>query len=670
MRHADHVVFRVGTPDDAARVHDDRALAVMLRGRSASVLYPDTGEDGAHMGRVVLSGAEFELSLEQLRHADVLSVLVAGGALQRALADTHFILPSGHHSEEFVRLGDALRDPVLVGRLVDWILPTLDGSTVLLSDTGSIGALVERIRYEALRRLGWNIPHETIARYPVESDDLVEVIDDLLIGHPDRELLVLLSVNSTGGLLRRIVTLLDQAPRVVTVCHTGAESVEFEDAVATLEIERWPQDGRGDCERCADLQSILIDPATYVPRPGLRAERMAVDWRSVSAHGEFWAMVDQSEALELHKDVDHGDGRVRHLAIHVDFAQLLGLDAYFTRAQRKLVDVLQGDHQPTCVLIPRHHATDALSSLAAAALRECSWDSTEIEVLDGGYVNPDVLGDAKTPRIVILDDAVINGATANNLRRAIQNAGERLRRQPRVDFLALLARPEDQSTLRMLKQRRYRMSDGEHFHSLDTILFPSKGSCPWCAERRQWQKWSGRLSDQHGLVADRIAALQSGTPNPLLFGASGDLAPALGAAVGELSPATAFAAISCVVQQKRDEIRDRSRGDMLVFNDTRLTLDAYFDTVFLAAVLRTFDRRDLRWHEFDADVSDYIRNSLISEAQTRTEDALPDEYFVELALAAVTTRVPLPAVQELLSALTESPTIALVRELVEMHAPK
>jgi hypothetical protein len=167
------------------------------------------------------------------------------------------------------------------------------------------------------------------------------------------------------------------------------------------------------------------------------------------------------------------------------------------------------------------------------------------------------------------------------------------------------------------------------------VFLPAPGSeaCPWCAERDLLNdRLTGLTAAPARQVARaRLARLRAsgGLEPPLLLAGDAAATRTDGSYFGALYPKAAFAAATAVAQRQKDAfLRDRQVNELRVFN-VALALDAFFDTIVLAGLLRTFDRRDLRDVTHDSEV-----DRALGEYQMRPGT------LAEAGLAAVTGKLP------------------------------
>lgn len=166
------------------------------------------------------------------------------------------------------------------------------------------------------------------------------------------------------------------------------------------------------------------------------------------------------------------------------------------------------------------------------------------------------------------------------------------------------------------------------------LFLPAPGAvdCPWCAERELLENRLTSLDGDARVLAEaRLAWLRStdGLHSPLLLRGDSPETRTVNSYFGQLRPEAAFAAASAVAQRQKDSFqRDRGVNELRYFN-VPLAIEAFFDTVLLGGMLRTFERRDLREIGRDEEVGRALGEYQLDEAG-----------LVEAAYAAITDKLP------------------------------
>lgn len=664
-RTADLVLCRGSDPAIVDQVEQDAILPTILRSAPVQVL---TGPFDGRFLQVRFTRPQwspppsFYPSLEELRQAELTAILDKNAAIFRG-EDTHYGLPSGLHAGDFVRLGEAAHDPADVARLVDWILPYASPNVAFLGDNGSIVAVLLCLQHQALVRFGWHVAVDVLDHYPLDVATLRRAITDFRGAlDPRSKIIFLLGVNSSGTVAERFKRLEAGRGEVLTICDTSSGSRLRGDVLVSYPVERWPVDDSGRCERCDDYGALIpIDPRAYEERPTLDVHRIPMSPKRAGSQQRFWEAARRTQAVRLHYDA-HGGGTptaTRHFPIFLDVRALLS-DAEFH--ERALAE-LRGIPVPELVLIPEHETTDSLVDLADEAYQS-EEPAIGVHRVRAGKFSQELVTqlEGATKRILIMDDAIVTGATLGTLRRAIYRVTKRVKRNTPVSAFAILALPRDDGPERMLG-RTFRDSTGTQASWVERVYLPGPRECAWCDERNLLRVWLDRLQPSTRQLAQRrVAALESslGRENVLLVQQDDD-SEIVESFFGNLDQVTGFAAAAATVQEIRLEMRKKRARSSIYIVDIPAAIEGYYDDVLLAAVLRTCRQGELRSTEQDALVDDVLGRVGLGPSKCN---------LYELGWAAALGRIPCEGVNSLLLRHPESHSLelSLVQELIHLNA--
>jgi hypothetical protein len=161
------------------------------------------------------------------------------------------------------------------------------------------------IRLEAKRLFGWNLSVRTVHVYPDEKLPLVTVMNEVARKKkPDGDTLFLVSVNSSGRLIRRIRRERPGRHSVVIVCNAGPDVPDTE-SLARIPIARWKVGQDDQCGHCKETNLIGIDQRTYERIPEIKWNRIAIAVKQAEEHRPFWEAVDRTNAVRLHTTEDY-----------------------------------------------------------------------------------------------------------------------------------------------------------------------------------------------------------------------------------------------------------------------------------------------------------------------------------------------------------------------------
>jgi hypothetical protein len=267
----DALVIRVSDPQTAAQIDGDTALARYLQRVPTLILCGSYDPQALQpqLRRATWSTAQVpEIEAIALRGPELAAMVQRSTAIFRHNG-CHFDLPSARvHAAEFVRMADALQDVTDLVRIADWILPFLGPHAGLAADTGTLLGLMATVQHEALRRFGWRVPLAALDEYP-RSDRAVEQLLANFTAAGWRDLVFLISVNSTGAVARSVTRTAPNATLVV-LCETAPTADQRADSATSTAhslheypILRWPLRTDQLCEKCEELQVLHVHPRTY-----------------------------------------------------------------------------------------------------------------------------------------------------------------------------------------------------------------------------------------------------------------------------------------------------------------------------------------------------------------------------------------------------------------------
>ena len=577
------------------------------------------------------------LTIDLFRQVEIESLLTHSNAIFKG-ADHHFILPSGRHSSSFIRFGDALSDAVNISRLIDWVMPYITKETVILGDSGSLMSLLLSIKLRA-KDIGWDIAVRTAARYPDDEEEFLDSLREVISRTPSSgRILFLISVNSSGRFLRLFKRETTPSNNVVAIVNTGAE---FEEGavLSKMHIETWDVNYRGDCKECFSSDTIGIDPRTYERLPRLKWKRIPLSNHIASRNREFWEIVDRTGAVRFHTNAEYPEGiaKVRHHAVYLDMAKLLQDKSF----ESVTIEHLRRRGRPSYVLVPRHQNSELLKKLARKA-----FPGARIGIRIHAKLRLELLSTPQDRPIIVLDDSAIEGRTLIGLREAIYQA---LRPHSRkLIAFVVVARTPDERTLNDIAEC-YRDKNGRQLYSAFRCLLPTGPDCPWCQEMEQISRRGASLPKSlHDLVAKRrrMLAGELSTPPLLLAEVSQTTPTTAGSFFGDLGAAAAFGAACNATQELRSELSREGGGLVINIVDLPKAITRYFDSVFLAGILRTLKRSEIKPSGQDSLIFDAIEMKRSSGVSPVT--------LAELLWAAIVGKVPAQAVRSLATTLGNS----------------
>jgi hypothetical protein len=633
------LILRGLVRDDFGRVADEMEFIQRLTGTQAVYLLVGGPPQPA---LIQILGTEHKDCKNWL---PVLRQLEFDAVIQRTEArfqdsQIHYLLPSGEHAESFLRIADALQDPTEVSRFADWVAGHITRESVLVGDNGSLLPLLlmTRDRVRQFRQTECHI--RTIPTYPLAAEHIEPLLDDIGTSYPATPIVFLVSVSSSGKLVRRLTALAPEHSRVLIICNAESEPTGCE-SLHQCQLTRLPRNAEGKCEACSSKQLIGIDPRTYERIPQISFEVRSINTTIAQQHSEFWEVVERTGAVKLHFNLPVGATEVRHHGVYLDVPALLA-DPWF-RSRVKAV-VQEKISPPDVILVPDHTASDAVIDVLLEVFRGVPVIKTARDQLSPSATKR-IRQLTSGQLILVADDALVQGTTIRGLRYALYQVIQRMKASPSVRAFVCIARPDNELTFNN-SANPYRDHSGLQFYYGYRIHLPSSGeeNCPWCHERRLLSQVAPRLSESFRVAATkRREALDSGELSEKFLWDTEDL---LGSETtkdsffGQLGPRAAFAAATAAAQELRPQLgRDTRTGQVYVFN-LATALANYFDSVLLSGMLRTLELKEL--YHLGQD-----QNVRVGLSRFPAASAYPG-LVAELAWAAINKKLPSDLIKTLL----------------------
>lgn len=314
------------------------------------------GDDGVLGEEAVLKD---ELVV-RCRNIEVTSLLAWGKAVWRPLG-YHYRLPSGTHSDTFIRMADAMRSPRDAVALASWVLPDAADGLGVVADSASLTPLV--VALHTLMRAAGLTPGRVaiLESYPSNQLDTSKAVRDVAAsGNPAAGLL---SVHSTGNtrdrMHRALVSMADGSTSLHVVIDKEATDVEPTGTIESVKVLTWHAAGAASeskaetCHFChsSDLaRYVQIDPRSFgsmvLPAPDLVMPSVMY----AGDNKEFWQLADKADAVELEGIPDLASAHPRHgadkrLSVKVNHTAMLDDDHWkgFAEASAARLAKLESD---------------------------------------------------------------------------------------------------------------------------------------------------------------------------------------------------------------------------------------------------------------------------------------------------------------------------------------
>ena len=201
--------------------------------------------------------------------------------------------------------------------------------------------------------------------------------------------------------------------------------------------------------------------------------------------------------------------------------------------------------------------------------------------------------------VLIVDDTLVSGDTLIGLRLLVDRASVELG-GVRASIFVPLSRPADPGDHDRVRVAVYPKSKDANerwlggLHCGQELLLPDGRDCPWCAERELIEENLEKLTgESREFVAGRREHL-NGEPlsAPLLPCGGEEEGTIVGSFFGDLEPIAAVAAVSAHAQHLRARMERDREDETIQVLDVPLILQAFFDPIIVATMLRTLAPRD------------------------------------------------------------------------------
>jgi len=458
--------------------------------------------------------------LPLIRHADLLSTLKAAGspAFLRASKSYHFIAPSLTHTNSFLRVADVISSRAALDTLAFWCCPQIARAEAVIVDTWSVCSIPLR----AMQLAGRQILLDCLPAHPATDRDAAKgvLIGTLESLNWEAQVFFLISVLGDGDGVRTTQMLLaelgygDLATQWAAL-YGYANSPDSAAIFCRLQ-ERHDSFSPHTCIWCQEA-SVAIPVHSRVYHVALGEEQfLALLPSFFEGHRPFIEVYGNIDGiLRVHRDDPNDD---RHHAFYVDVLTLLAHDTFHAKFLAAL-DSCQWP--PQVVVVPDHHAGQALGRLAADYLGVplIVHDDLRKKHLDPAYI--EILN--RVENILLIDDVFKTGSRFDDFVRALREEDYTSFRS--VEYLVAVARPAADEILTSKRNALKRHTSWQtSFNWVEKILLPDWGpdDCPWCKEYDALGRLSETLPRPAPWLANRMGRLselaRGLSSNPFLLG--------------------------------------------------------------------------------------------------------------------------------------------------------
>lgn len=657
----------VGDADDSGLVHPlmDQAAAVATRAPNLPVYLLQDAHSSAnasprhvarHGPRHLVGSPEGTLFeqvtpalVKQIRQDDLANCVntARSRCVIRASSNHHFVLPSGAHASQFLRLAEAFVDIETVDRVAYWVaqdivahLDSLENAdATLVVDHPSMLILASRVQL----LVPVHLHILAFPNYPCDPDTRAAAFDVLRrISGPRKRVFVLVGIASTGRMAAFVSRWANgEADTTVStaILYGVSDAVEAASFCRLKMPELKHYLSAESCELCvAESLPVSIQSSNYMVgfAPGNPVGLPPPMFDAQKPFLERWGRYPG--VLRVHYD-DPNEARARHHAFYVDVSTLLDLDDF----RAELIAALRGlDRAPDAIAVPDHPAARRLGTIVAEAL------AVPVVMLGAEALRGD--GDVNTTlanarALLVLDDIFITGSRLDAINRFLrENRATRAPRLEAITFFTVLAIPSSEAKYRHrrtgLTRNHAWVAAIDHLYKFCLPDWRNEDSCPWCREQKRLFQLARATGDFDGPLADRLAALADtahGLSDAAFFVANpATQLPALGAesllmAQGA-SPIQVLFACASGVQQLRCADQNPLGADQFPapsYLAQRVFTDNYTERLIWLGLLRV-----VRGNELEASLKAHLRRYVLNEQADQRPQLL-----AEFAVAALSGKL-------------------------------
>lgn len=612
----------------------------------------------------------------------------------------HFRLPSGEHTDIFIRIADAINEPQDAYVFACWLSERLKSGVGVVVDTGGLTAVLIQIE-NLLARSGLKLgPISILQAYPAGRAQVRRAVENA-VGEQSAGIVGVLSVSATGSLRD---TVLDELQRVADsdaiVCTldvmvdrtgTGSDSGKVAAAQPSSHVTWLSHDSPAQsnspasCELCNSAekaQLVAVDPRTYgsmalpLPHPVMPDKDHAMEGQL------FWerAAEFRARAIEVkpHPASRVARGKRTVLPVRPIFEVLCQPDGLSDLVEERCRNQsLDKNLARTALVVAAPQDLKTVDPPEFAGIAQVDLKESVRLVLAGAGIDgsvPVVNGDDKevlAKQVVRLgdEDAIlvfswgsVTGLTLRRMKLAVADALAACKKDRTVNGLIFHARP---TTPREWSAQQNQFNPGV-LEKLWWSCFP--WSSPVQAERRLLDRSD---IDPEGLSSAGRAFLDQRTRFLMMqsqfIDDDDDWSPRFGTSNGHTHPEhvfwgmsadgihqqkvrgrslygadldclSAYAAMGAVINFTRHNEQPKAAPRWVMFDMGRI-VRSYFDAVITCSVIRWLQPGEL-WWATDRDEHESVRDSVAFLLDQATENDEQVLLLPELLLASVQGKVP------------------------------
>jgi hypothetical protein len=312
-----------------------------------------------------------EKLVKAFRYAEMKALTQRLGAFLPPSPSFHYEAPNGCHYGSFLRVGHAFQSVDALDAAAFWLMPYLTSDSLLVTDSSTILSIAlnaKRYMVEIGHLHSRHSGHvECLRSYDEPEEDVIRrLISIRQFGGLLTSVVVLISVSSSGRLVKKIVSACEQAGyddlKIVALYSSPTSEAHLPGETFCELDEEFHRYDKQDCDLCREASSVVpIEANTYRLEVSAAVSKVRIKATDSSAK-EFLEKYRGLNSVSVHRD-QHD--RTRHHMLHVDIVPLFESDV-FIQGLKRITDSL--NEKMDVVLAPRHAAALELSTRIAGLL--------------------------------------------------------------------------------------------------------------------------------------------------------------------------------------------------------------------------------------------------------------------------------------------------------------
>jgi hypothetical protein len=544
----------------------------------------------------------------------------------------HYRLPSGEHSDSFVKLADAIGQPRDAQVLASWLNCRLGDGLGIVADAAGLVSVVESLRATARAAGLREGPISVLTGYPATEMAVHQAVSDALTN--EGRILALVSVNASGRLADRLFGAMQAQGGGLKEWNIEILVDRRQYSVEGVSI--WLPGPRGSsllgerhtsdesCRWCQDRDMKRVVPINPISFDGMVASQRNLLMPNIRDAGDnraLWEACNAAGAVGLVEAPDDDVAVFRpspnKMPIHFRLGKLVGNQAYRDRLAEKVEQLLtrqrqleeQGtlnkglrlSGQADLILIPKHEyeqeGYEELWKLLAPLLAATHHDVMTFNANDGWDGEDCDARVAAASDILVFALGLVTGGSVTTALAGVQ----RVRADQSYELAALVAHA------RPSRKRAWETLGNAYSYRLFEV---------WLSFLPEHSPMQDELAILDAAAADELGAdavelfdqrkaMVSGSagsdPTPMFWGSRVDDVLSPHSLYGkDLDGATTFVAVGAAMERARQCAQVATVPELRVF-ELQALFTSYFDRLIVASILRWLRPEEAWWGETDTE---------------------------------------------------------------------